>query len=84
MTRRNASGQREYILDESVYLRSWGLTHEQIAAKLGVQPESLRRALQRAAERGDPRSDWEPHTYESSGTYSEQRVLRQRARGWVA
>ena len=76
--------QGEYILDEYAWLHSFGLSVEDIAPRLGVQAESLRQTLRRAARNGDPRSDWEPHTHVPSGTYDDLKTRRERARGWVA
>jgi len=76
--------EREYVLDEYVYLRSWGIAQNDCAARLHLPRESLRYILQKAAERGDPRSDWTPHVVECTGTYESLQVHRERARGWVA
>ena len=48
----------DVMLDEYSFLKDWGYTVEQIAARLHIQPASLRRTLMRAADRGDPRSDF--------------------------
>lgn len=82
MTGPNA--ETSYVLDEYRYLRSWGIPRNECARRLGKERETLLRILKRAALRGDPRSDWTPHTDECSGTNESLQTQRERARGWVA
>jgi len=78
------TAETDLILHDYHYLRSWGLTVTECADRLHKDREVLRRILKRAALRGDPRSDWTPHTDECSGTFTSLRNQRERARGWVA
>lgn len=76
--------ETDLLLHDYAYLRSWGLTRAECAERLHKDPELLRRTLKRAALRGDPRSDWEPHVDECSGTHASLRHQRERARGAAA
>jgi hypothetical protein len=75
----------ELTLHDYAYLRSWGLTMPECALRLGMTRENLRLMLKRAAQRGDPRSDYTPHVAECSGSHQSLQKRRERAmRGEVA
>jgi len=67
-TKAERAAEVEHVLFEYSYLRSWGISRADCAERLHMDREALRYLLQRAAERGDPRSDWAPHEYVCSGT----------------
>lgn len=48
--------RRDELLDEWVYLRSWGVSREDAARRLGMNQASFKRALERAKAAGDPRA----------------------------
>jgi len=79
-TRAAQAAERDFILDEYAYLRSWGIAQHDCADRLHLARESLRYILKKAAERGDHRSDWVPHTVECSGTYQALQAHRERER----
>jgi len=81
-TKAEYAAEREYVLSEYSYLRSWGVSLNDCARRLRIPRESLRYILRKAAERGDPRSDWAPHEYVCSG--SNQSLQHHRERGRVA
>jgi hypothetical protein len=78
------SAETDLTLHDYAYLRSWGLTRAECAVRLHKDPELLRRTLKRAALRGDPRSDWAPHTDVCTGTFASLQHQRERAHRGVA
>lgn len=78
------SAETSYVLDEYKCLRSWGIPRSECAHRLHRSQEALQIILRRAAQRGDPRSDWTPHTDECSGSVQSLQHHRERARRWVA
>jgi DNA-binding transcriptional regulator LsrR (DeoR family) len=75
----------DLTLHDYAYLRTWGLTMAECALWLGMSRENLRMMLNRAAQRGDTRSDYTPHVTECSGSYQSLQKRRERAlRGEVA
>lgn len=81
-TKAEHDAEIEYILGEYAHLRPWGIRGGDFASRLGISRESLRYILRKAAERGDPRSDWTPHIHECTGT--NESLQHHRARGRVA